>query len=289
MLLPPELRGRLDRLALSPRGRVQALWSGGHASVRKGESLDFADYRPYVPGDDFRKIDHNLWARLGQVLVRQYEAEEELPLRLAVDSSASMSLHRKHETALELAAMITYLTLSGGDRVQPVSMPGPGGRPLAVGPSGRHVSAWPAIERWLESLEAAGRAPLSPAIRSLIGGSPTRGPVVLISDLFDDEWERALDSLFIGAGGLVLHVLAREELSPEFAGDLRLRDIEVGSVVDISTSQEVLSTYRKSLDEFVTGAADRSRRAGLDYLLVESAAEAAEMALRALLSAGVVR
>jgi uncharacterized protein (DUF58 family) len=106
MLLSPELRSRLDRLALSPRGRVRALWSGGHASVRKGESLDFADYRPYVPGDDFRKIDHNLWARLGQVLIRQYEAEEELPLRLAIDTSASMSLHRKHETALELAAMI---------------------------------------------------------------------------------------------------------------------------------------------------------------------------------------
>jgi uncharacterized protein (DUF58 family) len=289
MLLAPEVRSRLERLALAPRGRVQALWSGGHASVRKGESLDFADYRPYVPGDDFRKIDHNLWARLGQVLIRQYEAEEELPLRLAIDSSASMSLHRKHETALELAAMVAYLTLSGRDRVQPVSVPGPGGRMIAVGPSGRHVSAWPDIERWLESLEPAGRAPLSPAIRSLVGGSPTRGPVVLISDLFDDEWERALDSLFVGAGGLVLHVLAREELSPEFAGDLRLRDIEMGSVVDISTSAHVINGYRASLDEFVAGAANRARRAGLDYLLVEAGADAVEMALRALLSAGVVR
>ena len=104
MLLTPELRGRLDRLSLATRGRVQALWAGGHASVRLGESLDFADYRPYVPGDDFRKIDHNLWARLGQVLVRQYEAEEELPLRLVLDASASMSLYDKHPTALELAA-----------------------------------------------------------------------------------------------------------------------------------------------------------------------------------------
>jgi uncharacterized protein (DUF58 family) len=289
MLLTQEMRSRLDRLALHPRGRVQALWSGGHASVRKGESLDFADYRPYVPGDDFRKIDHNLWARLGQVLIRQYEAEEELPLRLAVDSSASMSLHKKHETAIHLAGMIAYLTLSGGDRVQPVSTPGPAGRPVAIGPSGRHVSSWPVIERWLESLEATGRAPLSPAIRSLIGGSPTRGPVVLISDLFDDEWERALDSLFAGAGGLVLHLLAREELSPDFAGDLRLRDIEKGSVVDISTSEEVMSTYRTSLDSFVAEAASRARRAGLDYLLVEAGAAATETALRALLSAGVVR
>jgi uncharacterized protein (DUF58 family) len=289
MLLTHEMRSRLERLALSPRGRVQALWSGGNASVRKGESLDFADYRPYAPGDDFRKIDHNLWARLGQVMIRQFEAEEELPLRLAIDSSASMSLHHKHETALQLAAMIAYLTLSGGDRVQPVSIPGPAGRAVAIGPSGSHASAWPVIERWLEGLEAAGRAPLSPAIRSLIGGSPTRGPVVLISDLFDDEWERALDALFVGGGGLVLHVLAREELSPGFAGDLRLRDIEIGTVVDISTSEEVLNKYRRSLDEFVSGAASRARRAGLDYLLVEASPDAAGATLIALLSAGVVR
>jgi hypothetical protein len=113
--------------------------------------------------------------------------------------------------------------------------------------------------------------------------------VVLISDLFDDEWERALDSLFVAAGGLVLHVLAREELSPDFAGDLRLRDIEMGSMVDISTSEEVLGTYRTSLDTFVSGAANRARRAGLDYLLIEAGADAPETALRALLSAGVVR
>jgi hypothetical protein len=257
--------------------------------VRKGESLDFADYRPYVPGDDFRKIDHNLWARLGQVLIRQYEAEEELPLRLVVDSSASMSLHEKHETALQLAAMIAYLALSGADRVQPASMPGPAGRPVVIGPSGSHASSWPIVERWLEGLEAAGRAPLSPAIRSLIGGSPTRGPVVLISDLFDDEWERALDALFVGGGGLVLHVLGREELSPGFAGDLRLRDIETGAVVDISTSEEVLISYQTSLDEFVAGAAIRARRAGLDYLLVEAGPDAAETTLKTLLSAGVVR
>jgi hypothetical protein len=78
-------------------------------------------------------------------------------------------------------------------------------------------------------------------------------------------------------------------LSPGFAGDLRLRDIEMGSVVDISTSQQVLSTYRTSLDQFVTNAANRARRAGLDYLLVEAGADAAEKSLRALLSAGVVR
>ena len=79
MLLEAELRGRLERLSLRSRRRVTAQWSGRHSSRHKGESLDFADYREYVPGDDFRRIDHNLWARLGVLLVRQFEAEEELP------------------------------------------------------------------------------------------------------------------------------------------------------------------------------------------------------------------
>jgi uncharacterized protein (DUF58 family) len=268
---------------------VQALWAGGHASTRKGESLDFADYRPYVPGDDFRKIDHNLWARLGQVLIRQYEAEEELPLRLVVDVSASMSLHGKHDAALQLAAVVAYLTLSGGDRVRPAATPGVDGRPVLHGPAGRHVSSWPQIERWLESLAPGGRAPLTPAIRGLIGDSPTRGPVVLISDLFDDEWQRALDSLSVGSGGLVLHVLGSEELAPGVAGDLRLRDIETGAEVDVSTSAQTLRAYRASLEGFLEGAAGRSRRAGLDYLLVEAGPHAAETALGSLLASGTVK
>ncbi|MGH8874862.1 MAG: DUF58 domain-containing protein, partial [Acidimicrobiia bacterium] len=88
MLLSADLRERLERLALRSRFRVRGQWSGRHTSVRKGESLDFADYREYVPGDDFRRIDHHLWARLGVLLVRRFEAEEELPVKVAVDTSA---------------------------------------------------------------------------------------------------------------------------------------------------------------------------------------------------------
>ena len=107
MLLDAELRGRLERLSLQSRRRVTAQWSGRHSSRHKGESLDFADYREYVPGDDFRRIDHNLWARLGVLLVRQFEAEEELPLKVVVDTSASMGFYRKLETAQRLAAMMS--------------------------------------------------------------------------------------------------------------------------------------------------------------------------------------
>ncbi|MGF1666547.1 MAG: DUF58 domain-containing protein [Acidimicrobiia bacterium] len=289
MLLSAELRGRLDRLSLVGRRRVRALWAGSHASTRKGESLDFSDYRPYVAGDDFRRIDHNLWARLGQVLIRQYEAEEELPVRLVIDVSSSMSFDHKFETARELAGMVAYLGLVGGDRIQPTAIPGREGRSLSPGPSGRHLSAWPALEAWLESLTPAGPAPLSAAVRSVIGGASTRGPVVLISDLLDPDWPRALDSLSVAAGGLVLHVLATGELDPRMTGDLRLVDSETGLHVDVSSSAESMQRYRSALEAFVSGAAGRARRAGMDYLLVEARPGAGLEALDALVNAGAIR
>ena len=106
MLLPVELRGRLERLSLVARRRVRAQWAGRHGSQHKGESLDFADYREYVPGDDFRRIDHNLWARLGVLLVRRFEAEEELPVRVVLDRSRSMGFYSKHGLNVEVIKTI---------------------------------------------------------------------------------------------------------------------------------------------------------------------------------------
>ena len=285
MLLSPAFRARLERFALQARGRVRALWSGRHLSVRKGESLDFADYREYVPGDDYRKIDHALRARLGQLLVRQYEAEEELPVRVVVDLSASMGFHGKAETAKALAATVVYLGLAGGDRVEVAVVPGLDGRAFTRGPSGRHLDAW----QWLECRRGGGSTPLAPALRSFIGGSPARGSAVLVSDLLDGEWERALDGLRVGAGGLVLHVMGVPELEPEVGGDLRLVDSESGAAVEVSTSRDALQAYRSALEAFVDGVAGRSRRGGLDYLLVPAAQMAHEDALRALVTTGAVR
>ena len=102
-----------------------------------GESLDFADYREYHPGDDFRRIDYNLWARLGVVLIRLFEAEDEMPLQVVVDNSASMGFGDKFPTAQRLAAMVAYLGLASGERVRLATVPGSGPAVVAgpVGPA----------------------------------------------------------------------------------------------------------------------------------------------------------
>ena len=289
MLLDAQLRGRLERLSLRSRRRVTAQWSGRHSSRHKGESLDFADYREYVPGDDFRRIDHNLWARLGVLLVRQFEAEEELPLKVVVDTSASMGFYRKLETARVLAAMLAYLGLAGGDRVQLIGIPGPTEKPVRIGPAGRHLSRWPQLEGWLESLNAEGTMPLAPAMRRLAGEGPNRGAVILLSDLMTPDWQAAIDGLGVGAGGVVLHVMGRDELDPPMTGDLRLADAETGFEIPVSTSEETMRAYRAALERFASEAAGRARRAGLDYVLVPAVDGAVDQVLGALARADALK
>jgi uncharacterized protein (DUF58 family) len=265
------------------------MWSGRHSSVRLGESLDFADYREYTPGDDFRRIDHQLWARLGVILVRRYQAEEELTLRLVIDASASMGYEEKLETARRLAAMVGYLALAGGDRVQPICLGGAGSSRSVIGPLGRHLSSWPQIERWLERIEPGGAAALEEAaIRS---GSPgaARALTVLVSDLLDPGWESAIDKLGATGGGLVLQVLGGGELDPALVGDLDLIDGETGVRLPFSASVEALDGYQHRLEEFLAAVAGRTRRSGMDHLVVRAEAGAEEAALRQLAGAGVLR
>jgi uncharacterized protein (DUF58 family) len=287
MLLDHELRGRLDRLSLMTHGRVRSVYTGRHASRHLGESLDFADYREYVPGDDFRKIDHQLWARLGQVLVRRFEAEEDLTVTVLIDATASMGMYGKFDVARHIAAIVSYLALSSGDRVVPVMLGG-SERQATRGPVGRHRSAWPQIERWLESLSPAGAVPLAPAIRGVVGPHAGSGAVVVISDLLDAEWERALDGAGLGVGGVVAHVLAPEEIEPRVVGDLRLVDVETGANVEASTSASMLDAYAAAAERFIGGVAGRSRRGGLDHVLVQVADGAGERFLRRLVESAAV-
>lgn len=286
MLLEPRLRARLERLALGVSGRVSAQWAGRHASAQLGESLDFADYRPYQPGDDYRRIDHNLRARLGVVMVRLFEAEQELPIEVVVDLSASMGLHDKEASARRLAAMIAYVGLAAGDRVRLWAVPGDEGRPEVMGPSGRHLSVWPRLEGWLEDRPVGGTGTLRTVGRRLAGSG---GSVVLVTDLMMAGWSEVVDGLSGTAGGLVLHLLSGEELQPSMRGDLELVDVESGEAVPVSASQEVMDRYREAVESFATDAARRSRRAGLDYVLVEAGPGAEERALEGLARREVVR
>src|SRR5882762_6391277 len=124
-LLTPELLRRLERFQLLAARRAKSSARGERRSRARGQSVEFADHRNYVPGDDFRYLDWNLYGRLDRLFLKLYEEERELPVRIFLDSSESMTFGepRKFDFARQIAAAIGYVALCGFDRVSVIPFP----------------------------------------------------------------------------------------------------------------------------------------------------------------------
>lgn len=263
-LRSPEVLGTLERLQLRTRRRLSGQLVGGHRSKRYGSSLDFADFREYQPGDDFRRIDYLTLARLDQLLIRLYDAEDDLTIRLLVDTSASMATDRKLQRAVELAGAIGFVSLTRRDRVE-VHAPG---RPPARF-TGRSGVAQ--LFAHLESLEASGEGSLARSASDVLGRQRTAGMTVLCSDLLEPDWDAALHRLPArGAELVVVHVLGAGELDPPLLGDVDLVDAETGQRVAMSLTPTTVSSYRARLADWLDEVQTACRRIGAAYVLADT-------------------
>ena len=124
-LLTPELLRRLEQFQLLAARRAKSSAKGERRSRARGQSVEFADHRSYVPGDDFRYLDWNLFGRLDKLFLKLYEEERELPVRIFLDASESMTFGepRKFDFARQVAAAIGYVALCGFDRVSVIPFP----------------------------------------------------------------------------------------------------------------------------------------------------------------------
>src|SRR5580700_6343183 len=129
-LLTPELLRRLEQFQLLAARRAKSSARGERRSRARGQSVEFADYRNYVAGDDFRYLDWNLYGRLERLFLKLYEEERELPVRIFLDGSESMSFGepRKFDFARQMAAAVGYVALCGFDRVSVIPFPGAPGQ-----------------------------------------------------------------------------------------------------------------------------------------------------------------
>src|SRR5450759_3766732 len=137
-LLTPELLRRLEQFQLLAARRAKSSSKGERRSRARGQSVEFADYRNYVHGDDFRYLDWNLYGRLEKLFLKLYEEERELPVRIFLDASESMTFGepRKFDFARQVAAAIGYVALSGFDRVSVIPSPEPA-NDASTGPATR--------------------------------------------------------------------------------------------------------------------------------------------------------
>lgn len=288
-LLEPALLAQLERLQLASRRRLAGRFTGEHRSPRFGNSLDFADEREYHPGDDYRRIDYALYARTGQLFIKLFEAEDELNLRLLVDTSASMGHYGKLHQAVRVAGAIGFLALTRRDIVtlhlEPPSRP-------AQRFTGRHAVG--ALFDVLGGLETAGRTDLRTAAQDLLARPGPAGATVVISDLLTPSWEPAIDRLPARGGDVtILHVLAAEEISPslegELSGDVDVIDAETAERVAVSLSHDSVRSYTAAVQAWLADCAARCRSRGAAYQLVPAEQPIAEVVLGGLREHGVAR
>jgi uncharacterized protein (DUF58 family) len=266
-----EFLRRLERLAVLVKRPVRGGLKGGRRSVKRGQSVEFADYRDYTLGDDLRQLDWNVYARLEKLLVKLFIEEEDLTVTFIVDGSASMAQGAPDKLvfAKRAAAALGYIALAAEDRVVLASLAGrTGRRRAALRGSGRAF-------RLLAELSAIqpsdGVTDLVAACRHALAQVAGRGVLVLVSDLLDPGAERALrDLAATGSDVIVLHVLAPDELAPSLEGDLRLVDAETGATVDVTLDLAARERYAEGVEAWRTGLAAIAAKRRIAYVPLTS-------------------
>jgi uncharacterized protein (DUF58 family) len=301
-LLTPELLRRLEQFQLLAARRAKSSSKGERRSRARGQSVEFADYRNYVHGDDFRYLDWNLYGRLDRLFLKLYEEERELPVRIFLDASESMSFGdpRKFDFARQVAAAIGYVALSGFDRVSVIPFPEvPQEREVAARNLEQAVrGALRAVRgkksamqyfRNLSQLTVGGPANLNEALRRGALEARQAGVAVVLSDFLDPAgYESGLTAL-IGRGFQVdiVQILAPEEVAPTTFGDLRLVDSETGGAQEVTFGRFRMKTYQQTVQNYIQRLREYCKGRGIHFFTVSSNTSLEELLLKQLRQAEV--
>jgi uncharacterized protein (DUF58 family) len=289
-LLSPRLLAQLERMELISRKVFRGRMKGERRSRRKGQSVEFADFRNYVPGDDLRFIDWNLYARLEKLFLKLYLEEEDLHFYALIDTSSSMDFGQpsKLHYAKQVAASLGFIGLCRADRVRIESL---GQTRHGRGPVLRGRSQLWRMLDYLSSLEPGDNVSLAEGVKNFCLQNSGKGIIILISDLLDKSgYESALRYLLAQQMDVyVIHVLSPEELEPDVKGDLKLVDCEDADVAEITVSRPLLDRYQRTLASFVGGARDFCTKRGMSYVMASTNVPVDELVSKYLRKRGLVR
>jgi len=289
-LLTPELLVQLEKMELVSRKIFRGRMKGERRSPRKGQSVEFADFRNYVPGDDLRFVDWNTYARLEKLFLKLFLEEEDLHFYALIDASASMDFGEptKFRYAVQLAAALGFIGLVRGDRVKIETL---GTAKSASAPAFRgRRSLWRMLDH-LESLSAGQNVSLAEGVKTFCLRNSGRGIAILLSDLMDkagfQDGLRYLVSKDMDV--YVIHVLSAEEFEPDVQGDLRLIDCEDFDMAEVTVTGPLLKRYKQTLASFVESAKEYCIRRGMAYVLARNTVPVEELVTGYLATRGLVR
>ncbi len=278
--LDPAVLARIDNLELLARTVVDGFLQGVHPSPHLGVSMDFAEHRPYMPGDDTRRIDWRLYARTDRLYVKQFEAETNADVGFLLDVSASMDYGYRDVSKLDYARFLTaslaYLSVAQRDRVGLYAFDADVVE--YVRPSAAH------LQKLLHAIARAKAVRPGRWSRPLARVSATfrrRGILVVVSDFYDDPSEiAAAFGLFRAQGHDVVafHILDPAEIDFPFEQAARFQDLETGEVLPVVPGTYA-TEYRKNIRDHMRALGDCFGQHGVDHVVIRTS-EPLDEALR---------
>lgn len=267
-LLTPALVARLGQLDISSRKVFSGKLKGERRSKRRGESVEFADHRPYVSGDDLRHIDWNIFGRLDRLFLKLFLEEEDLSLHIVMDCSASHDCGEPNKFLFmqRLAASLAYIGLVNLNRVAVTAIgakaiegeaEASSDQPLETGvlSSLRDLRGRRRLQEliaYLCTLEPAGTTRFTDACKRIAITRRGKGIMLVLSDCFYKEGYETGLRLLKGHGYdlFVIQVLSPQEMEPNIGGDLRLKDVEDADTAEVTISAPLLRKYKQILNAY---------------------------------------
>lgn len=271
--LHPETIARVSRLDLRARQIVEGFLSGMHRSPFFGHSIEFAQHREYVAGDDLRHLDWKVWSKTDRYYIKQYEEETNLRATLVVDVSDSMQYGRgplnKYEYGCTIAACLAYLLLRQQDSVGLITFDDQVRQIVPPRSQNTHIDA---IVKALDHSRPREKTNLEKILKRVAETVVSRGQIILVSDLLADR-----GPLFKGLELLrhrrhdviVFHVLDDDEMQFPFAGTTRFEGMEDPQQLTCDP-RALREGYLQALEEYLTEVRRGCTRQGIDYSLVQT-------------------
>jgi uncharacterized protein (DUF58 family) len=288
---------KLEQLTLVAEQVRVGVMKGDRRSRKRGTSIEFADYREYVKGDDLRRLDWNVYARLERPFIKLLEEEEDLSVHLLIDASASMNWPdddpsdqptHKLAYALRLTGALGHIALTSGDLVTAVLLNSQSDRLWGPFRGGQNSLR---LLQFLESGAAGGITDLNLSLRNYALRGRRPGLLFLVSDLLSPNgWQDGLSALLSRGYEIgLLHLLSPDEVDPPLGGDLKLVDIETGQEAEISLDGMTLDAYRERLRGWQGEIAAFCASRAIHYIPLVTDTAWEKVVLRTLRVKGVVK
>jgi uncharacterized protein (DUF58 family) len=268
--IDPAVLAKIGNLEFVARTVVDGVINGSHRSPYFGASVDFAEHRGYVPGDDIRRVDWRVFARTDKYYIKEFEADSNSNFSVLLDVSKSMAFGgriTKLDYAKTLAACLTYLVSKQRDRVGLVTFD----EEIIdhVPPSAKHVDV---VLHTLDRVEARRPGRLGPPLRKLAEHFGRRGIVVVISDFYEEP-DEILDAVslirFRGNDVILFHVLDAAEIDFTFDEASSFEDLESGEQLPV-VPDALREQYRAMIREHIAALTDKSAAQRVDYNLLNT-------------------